>query len=72
MKLARTLLALSALVAAAYAAGCNDSYDDRGEPNPASWWPWVCDDGGPAPESGCLSASEDAGSPDGDASATSD
>lgn len=34
---------------------CGSAYDDTGTADPASWWgPWVCDDGGLAPESGCL------------------
>ncbi len=32
---------------------CGPWYNDSGAADPASWWPWSCDDGGPAPESGC-------------------
>jgi hypothetical protein len=40
-------------------------YSDTGTPDPGtSWWPWVCDDGGPAPDSGCLPTQGDAGPPD--------
>jgi hypothetical protein len=40
-------------------------YDDGGTPDPdAAWWPWVCGDGGPAPESGCASAPRDSSPPD--------
>jgi hypothetical protein len=43
--------------------GCG--YDDRGTPDPdAAWWPWVCGDGGPAPESGCATEPRDSNPPD--------
>lgn len=50
--------------------GCGSVYDDTGAPDPASWWPWVCEDGGLAPEAGCPApppeCSDDAGmAPDG-------
>ncbi|MGO8994574.1 MAG: hypothetical protein ACLQVI_14755 [Polyangiaceae bacterium] len=51
-------------------AGCTPLYNDDGSADPASPWPWVCEDGGPAPDSGCLpaptdEAGTDAGSTDG-------
>jgi hypothetical protein len=40
--------------------GCG--YDDSGGPDPdAAYWPWVCSDGGLAPEEGCLPTSKDEG-----------
>jgi hypothetical protein len=33
--------------------GCAPLYDDGGAAEPASWWPWVCSDGGVAPDAGC-------------------
>ncbi len=27
---------------------------DTGQPIPGQWWPWVCPDGGLAPDAGCL------------------
>jgi hypothetical protein len=33
--------------------GCNPGYEDSGAPEPATPWPWVCEDGGLAPDSGC-------------------
>ncbi|HXX65718.1 MAG TPA: hypothetical protein VEK07_00955 [Polyangiaceae bacterium] len=34
-------------------SSCGPVYEDSGSPDPASWWPWVCEDGGLAPETGC-------------------
>ena len=45
-------------------SACTTVVNDDGSANPASWWPWVCADGGPAPDGGCLlsaGAGEDAG-----------
>jgi|HubBroStandDraft_6_1064221.scaffolds.fasta_scaffold795252_2 hypothetical protein len=44
---------LTVSVALLFLPDCGPFYDDSGAPDPASWWPWVCSDGGPAPESGC-------------------
>ncbi len=60
-------LRLLACGAAATLLACTPMSDDTGAPEPASWWPWVCEDGGPAPEAGCVSPADDAGS-SGDAS----
>lgn len=53
MKITTSLPLLVLGVAAALAA-CGHDYDDSGSPDPASPWPWVRDDGGLAPEAGCL------------------
>ncbi len=46
------ILALLTLLAAL--GGCGSGlYDDSGNPVPGQWWPWVCADGGLAPDSGC-------------------
>jgi hypothetical protein len=34
--------------------GCGQVYDESGRADPGSWWSWVCEDGGPIPDSGCL------------------
>jgi hypothetical protein len=37
-------------------SGCGPLYDDSGSADPIAPWPWVCPDGRPAPDSGCLPA----------------
>jgi hypothetical protein len=59
-------LLLVAPIACATLVACTPMSDDTGAPEPASWWPWVCADGGPAPEAGCVSVPEDSGA-EGDA-----
>jgi hypothetical protein len=46
----------SVFVAVLFLPDCGPYYDDSGAPDPASWWTWVCSDGGLAPESGCPTA----------------
>jgi hypothetical protein len=50
----KTRLLLVLFMAWLALAGCGSVYDDSGAAEPASWWPWVCPDGGLAPDSGCL------------------
>ena len=47
----RNLLAVGLMTCCLTACGPVDH--DDGAPDPGSWWPWVCADGGPAPDSGC-------------------
>ena len=49
-------------------AACGSLYDDTGSAAPASPWPWVCEDGGLAPESGCVPppSGTDGGAADGE------
>jgi hypothetical protein len=35
-------------------SACNPFDNDTGTAEPRSWWPWVCADGGPATDAGCL------------------
>jgi hypothetical protein len=58
-------ICLSLCAALAGLVGC-ELYDDTGAPDPASQWSWVCSDGGPAPDSGCVPppACADAGARD--------
>ncbi len=52
MTAART--SLLALGAALGLLACGSGfYDDSGQPAPGQWWPWVCADGGLAPDAGC-------------------
>ena len=60
------VLALALAAALGLAACGSGLYDDSGQPAPGQWWPWVCADGGPAPDSGCLAPPAcDGGSGDG-------
>ena len=64
--------------AVVFMAGCH-FYDDSGVPRPSSSWTWVCDDGSPAPDSGCpdgdggasVSSDDGSGATDGDGGASS-
>jgi len=46
-------LCLFLSVALVVLCGCSSLDDDRGTAEPATWWPWVCGDGGVAPDAGC-------------------
>jgi hypothetical protein len=46
-------LRLASHVALLGLLGCGPLYDDSGTANPGARWPWVCSDGGLAPEAGC-------------------
>jgi hypothetical protein len=50
-------------------AACESLYDDTGSAAPGSPWPWVCADGGLAPDSGCLGESADGQASDSEAGA---
>ena len=49
----RVFAALALPLAIALSACGSGLYDDSGRPAPGQWWPWVCADGGLAPDSGC-------------------
>ena len=69
MKTIRVLPLLIGLASTA-AIACGPYYDDDGSPDPGPRWPWVCPDGAPAPDAGCLPP--DAGYARSDADASTD